>query len=431
MKETRYLIVGNSIAGVSAIEAIRQVDQRGSLVVVSDEPVLNYSRPLISYLLGGKVTEDGMAFRDEAFYRSHGVELVLGKKAVGLEVGERKVTLEDGTVIVFEKLLLAMGGKPIVPSIEGLGEVKEGVFPFTRLSDAKAILNYLSRQNIKEAVVLGAGLIGLKATEGLVHRGLRVTIVELAPRILPNTLDQGASEILEKALVRWGCKVVKEDTVVRLETRGGVLEEVVLSSGQRIPCKLLILAIGVRPNLDLVEATPIKRDRGILVDERMQTNIAGIYAAGDVAQGKDFLTGKNAVLALWPVASRQGKVAGWNMAGKRAEYDGLFAMNSVELAGIPTISVGITDPPEGLDYEILLKKDERHGLYRKIVLKDNRIVGGIFLGKIERAGIFTGLIRYRVDVSSFKEELLSDHFGFLVLPAEYRKHMVRGEGIEV
>lgn len=431
MKAVRYLIVGNSVAGVSAIEAIRQVDPEGSLLVVSDEDVLNYSRPLISYLLGGKVTEDRMAFRDEAFYRSHKVELVLGKRAVGLDVKERRLTLEDGEVLGFEKLLVATGGKPVVPPIEGLSEVKEGVFTFTRLSDARAILEYLSRHGVGEAVVLGAGLIGLKATEGLVHRGLRVTIVELAPWILPNTLDRDASEVLERALLRWGCRVIKEDTIVRVEGRDGALEGVVLRSGQRIATRLLIVAIGVRPNLDLVEDTPINCDRGIVVDERMQTNIHGIYAAGDVAQGKDCLTSQNAVLAIWPVAARQGKVAGWNMAGRDSRYEGLFAMNSVELAGIPTISFGITNPPEDSDYEVLLKKDERNGLYRKVVLKDGHIVGAIFLGKIERAGIFTGLIRYGVDVSSFKDELLSDQFGFLVLPAEYRKHMVTGEGIEV
>jgi len=431
MKEARYLIVGNSIAGVSAVEAIRQVDREGSLLVVSDEEVLNYSRPLISYLLGGKVTEDRMAFRSPEFYHSHGVELILGKRAVGLDVQKRTVTLEDGEVLGFEKLLIATGGKPIVPPIEGLSEVREGVFTFTRLSDARAILDYLSREKVEDAVVLGAGLIGLKATEGLVHRGLRVTIVELAPRILPNTLDRDASDILERALLGWGCRVIKEDTIVRVEAKDGAIQGVVLRSGQRIPTRLLILAIGVRPNLDLVENTPINCDRGIVVDERMQTNVAGIYAAGDVAQGKDFLTGQNSVLAIWPVAARQGKVAGWNMAGKESKYEGLFAMNSVELAGIPTISFGITNPPEGSEYEVLLKKDERNGLYRKVVLKGDRIVGAIFLGKIERAGIFTGLIRYGVNVSSFKDELLSDHFGFLVLPAEYRKHMVKGEGIEV
>jgi len=194
---------------------------------------------------------------------------------------------------------------------------------------------------------------------------------------------------------------------------------------------LLIIAIGVRPNLELIEDTPINYDRGIIVDEYMRTNLEDVYAAGDVAQGKDFLTQGNSVIAVWPVAFRQGKIAGWNMAGRRVAYEGLFAMNSVELAGIPTISFGMTNPPEGDDFEILTRKDENANFYRKIVLKDNRIVGAIFLGKIERAGIFSGLIKDRLDVSSFKEELLSDDFGLLVLPAGYRKHMVTGEGIEV
>jgi len=210
---------------------------------------------------------------------------------------------------------------------------------------------------------------------------------------------------------------------------GKLLSGVTLSSGKNIHTELLIIAAGVRPDITLVKDTFIKYNRGILVDEHMRTSVPFIYAAGDVAEGKDMITGNNSVIAIWPVAAKQGKVAGMNMAGSDIIYDGLFPMNAVDIVGVPVISFGITNPSETDGYEIV--KERRENIYKKIVLKDNRIVGCIFLGRIERSGIFQGLIKYKIDVSRFKDELLSDDFGLLVLPAEYRKHMVRGEGIEV
>lgn len=432
--KAEYLIIGNSVAGVSCIEGIREIDRKGKIIILSDEDVLNYSRPLISYYLGKKVTKEKMAFKEESFYKDNDVRLFLNTKAVKIDVAKREVYVEGGGErIVFEKLLISTGGKPIIPPIDGLEKAREGVFTFTKLKDAEKIAEYIEKNNIEEATVLGAGLIGLKCTEGLLERGLKVRIVELADRILANTLDKEASSMLEKALKEQGCSLIKNDTIVKINVEKGKVETIILKSGRRFSTRLLIVAIGVLPNVDLVKDTPIKYDRGILVNNIMQTNVENIYAAGDVAQGKDFLSEKNSVIAIWPVASSQGKIAGLNMAGKREEYKGLFAMNSVEIAGIPTISFGITSPLDGKDknFEILSKKDEKKRVYRKIVLKRNKIVGAIFLGKIERAGIFAGLIKDRLDVSSFKNELLSEDFGFLVLPAEYRKHLVEGEGIEV
>jgi NAD(P)H-nitrite reductase large subunit len=426
--ETEYLIIGNSIAGVSAIEGIRELDSQGPIIVISDEKILNYSRPLISYYLGDKVSCDKMSFREEGFYKENNVQILLDIAVQNIDIKKKEVSC-NGRHIKFKKLLITTGGAPIIPSIKGLDKIKEGIFTFTKFSDAQRLIHYIKVNKIREAVVLGAGLIGLKCTEGLVERGLGVTIVELADRVLANTFDHQASQIMERALKIWGCKLIKKDTIIEVRGKGGKLTSVKLKSSKSISTRLLILAIGVRPNIDLVKNTSIKYDRGIVVNDFMQTNVKDIYAAGDVAQGKDFLSERNSVIAIWPVAARQGKIAGLNMAGKPTPYEGSFIMNSVELGGIPTISFGITDPPDPTGYEVLSRKDIENNFYRKIVLRDNRIVGAIFLGKVERAGIFSGLIKAKIDVSSFKEELLSDEFGFLVLPAEYRKHLVRGEGI--
>ena len=429
--KSKYLIIGNSVSGINAVESIRKVDKKGEITIVSNENILNYSRPLISYYLGGRITKERMSFREKSFYKENKVNLLLNTEAKKINVKGKEVYLENGGKINYQKLLLATGGKPIIPPIKGLNEVKEGIFTFVKFKDTENIINYIQKNKIKEAVVLGAGLIGLKCAEGLIQRGLKVTIIELADRILANTFDKIASSILEDALRKLNCNVIKENTITEIKTQNSKLKTIVLRSGKEIPTKLLIIAIGVRPNLDLIEGTSIKYDRGIIVDDYMQTNVDDIYAAGDVAEGKDFLLQRKSVIAIWPVAARQGKFAGFNMAGLKKEYEGLFIMNSIQIAEIPTISFGLTNPKDEKEYEILSKENKEGNFYRKIVLKDNRIVGAIFLGKIERAGIFSGLIKNKVDVTSFKKDLLSDDFGLLILPSEYRKHLVTGGPIAI
>jgi NAD(P)H-nitrite reductase large subunit len=422
-----YLIIGNSVAAVNAVEAIRGVDTEGDITIISDEEVLNYSRPLLSYYLGGRIAEDRLAFRDEGFYRNHKVKLILGKRATGLDTKKGKVSLADGTRLPYDRLLLSVGGVPIVPPIEGLRDDTQGVFTFIQLQEAKRLIEYIEQQSIQEAVVLGAGLIGLKAIEGLLERGVRVTVIELMDRILANTFDVEASSIIEERLKAHGCTIIKGDTIARAKTRGGKIRQLNLKSGQEIPTSLLIVAVGVHPNLALLKGTSIKKDRGIVVDEFMQTSVQDVYSAGDCAQGLDFLSKEHAVIAIWPVAARQGRVAGLNMSGAQTPYRGLFAMNSVQIMDIPTISFGMTTPPEGEGYEVLHNLDRARSSYKKIVLRNDRVVGAILLNAIERAGVYGMLIREGIDVKEFKDQLLSDAFGLLVLPKEFRKHLVAGE----
>ncbi|MBN1254995.1 MAG: NAD(P)/FAD-dependent oxidoreductase [Deltaproteobacteria bacterium] len=423
----RYLIIGNSVAGVHCVEAIRGVDKEGPITICSDEETLNYSRPLLSYYLGGRIAEDRLAFRDEAFYQRHSVDLILEKKATGLDTKKRRVSLADGTRLPYDRLLLSVGGVPIVPPIDGLRHDTTGVFTFIQLQETKRLINYIEQESIQEAVVLGAGLIGLKAIEGLIERGVRVTVIELVDRVLANTFDTEASSILEARLAAHGCTVIKRDTIQQIKTKGKKVRQLVLKSGTEISTSLLIVAVGVRPNLALVKGTTIRTDRGIVVDEYMRTSAEDVYAAGDCAQGLDFLSKENVVIAIWPVAARQGKIAGLNMSGFQTPYPGLFAMNSVQIMDIPTISFGMTTPPDGKGYEVLHRVDRTRSLYKKIILKDNRVVGAILLNAIERAGVYGMLIREGIDVKGFKDQLLNDDFGLLVLPKEFRKHLVAGE----
>jgi NAD(P)H-nitrite reductase large subunit len=215
--------------------------------------------------------------------------------------------------------------------------------------------------------------------------------------------------------------------------RSGRVDHVVLQYGDRMGCDLMVFAIGVRPNVGLIPSgSGIEVERGIVVDRWMQTSVPGVYAAGDCTEALDMLLKVRRPIAIWPLAFRQGHVAGCNMAGAHKEYEGGFPMNSVEICGVPTISVGLTDPEEDTgEYTVMEHFDREVLAYKRLVLSGNRLVGAVCVGDIERAGIYTGLIRDRADVSPFKEHLLSGKFGLISLPQEYRKHLVVGDGIEV
>ncbi len=428
-----YVIIGNSASGTAAIEAIRECDKKNKITVISDEAHFNYSRPLISYLLCRKVDLDRTSCCGKDFYKDNKVELILNRKAKQLELKKQYVILSDQQKIPFTKLLIATGGIPIIPEVKGLGS--DGVFTFTKLCDAQKIQSYIKNNKVKEAVVVGGGLIGLKATDALIELKIKVTIVELADRILSATFDKKASGIIEAALEKIGCKLVTNNTVIEIKrqeskvknaNQNSNIKSVILKDKREVKCDMVIIAIGVRPNVELVKDTSVKVNKGIVVNNFMETNVKNVFASGDCCEAKDLLSGRNRPIAIWPVAVRQGKIAGYNMAGVKKEYPGSFAMNSMELCGIPTISVGETHPG-GKDYEVLEYFNQEKSVYKKIVLKNETMVGAIFVGDIERAGIYTGLIKDKVDATSFKEHLLREGFGLISLPAEYRKHLVTGE----
>jgi len=422
----QHVIIGNGIAAISAIESIRENDKRSKITVISDEPQSNYSRPLISYFLGRQVSLDKIGFRGKDFYKKNKAILISDKKAMKLDFKSKQVILSDKRKIAFDKLLLATGGLPIIPEIKGINS--RGVFTFTKLEEARDIEKYIHANKVKKAVILGGGLIGLKATEAAIRLGIKVTIVEMADRILSANFDKKASGIIEKALEKTGCQLVTDNTVAEIKGENKKVKEVILKNNRKIPTKLVIIAIGVRPNIELVKRAPIRTNKGILVNSHMQTNIENIYAAGDCCEAKNSLLNTNRPIAIWPASAKQGKIAGLNMAGIGKGYEGSFPMNSVELCGIPTVSIG-ESYPEGENYQILEYYDPEKSIYKKIVVKNNKIIGAIFIGDIERAGIYTGIIRDKIDITDFKEHLLKEDFGLISLPMDYRKHLVAGKGV--
>ncbi len=411
MLEADYVIIGNSAGGIGAIEAIREIDGKGSVLLISEEPYPAYSRPLISEFLAGERDLDGILYRPRDFYEQHRVQTLFGKSAVQMNAKAKELILDDRQKVAYGKLLLAVGGRPIVPPMEGLE--KEGVFTFTKLDDARRIKTYLAQA--KKAVVIGGGLIGISVTEALHKLGIEVTIVELMDRILGAVLDETASRMVEEKVRKAGVEIRTGRTVKAIIGKEGVegrVGGVILDNGERIPCDLVIVAIGVSPRTELLRETSIRVNRGIIVDRHMATNIPDIYACGDVAESYDFINGGDRVVPIWPNAHIGGRIAGYNMAGREIAYPGGTAMNSLKYFGMPIASAGIVNA--GKDHETLSRRDD--GRYQKLALKDGKITGMVLVGDIAPAGIFFGLMRDHIDVTRFKDSLLSDRFGLISLP---------------
>ncbi len=422
---SKYVIIGGSAGGIGAVEAIREVDPMGTITVISEESFPQYSRPMISDFLSGEATLEKMKYRGDQFWEKNEIRVLTGRKAVSLDIDDRCVGLEGGDRIDFEKLLIATGGKPFIPKIAGTE--KEGVFTFTTFSDAKRIAS--KTEAAKRGVVIGGGLIGVSVAEALTKCGLEVTIVELQDRILNLILDETASKIVEKAIREAGVAIVPGQTVKQIlgkHDNEGVVGGVVLVNSEEIQCDLVIIAIGVIPRTELVTGTGVEVKRGIIVDRFMRTNVPGVYACGDVVEAYDFVLDEIRPLPLWPVASLGGRIAGYNMAGKNTEFPGGTAMNALKYYNTHIISAGIANTEEGDGHEVLADHDLARGLYRKIVLKEDLIVGMTFVNEIERTGIIFYLMKNRINVGHFKQKLLSQDFGLASLPKELRRKMLRG-----
>jgi NAD(P)H-nitrite reductase large subunit len=250
--------------------------------------------------------------------------------------------------------------------------------------------------------------------------------VELQEKILSLLLDTKASDIVEGIVKAAGVNIITGQSVVKItgkEGNQGAVGGVVLTKGDTVPTDLVIVAIGVIPRTELVAGTAIKTNRGIIVDDTMQTNLPDVYASGDVAEAYDYILNQNRLLPLWPLAVEEGRVAGYNMAGKKTLYNGGTNMSSLKYFGVPIVSVGLANPKDDPTLEILVKHDADKGVYKKLVLKDNVIVGLTMVNAIERSGIIFNLLKKKVNVKDFKQDLLRDDFSLAFLPASLQKEM--------
>ncbi|MFZ2937306.1 MAG: FAD-dependent oxidoreductase [Candidatus Omnitrophota bacterium] len=403
----QFVIIGNSAAGIAAVEAIRQKDNDSKIIVISDEDYPSYCRCLISYYLAGEIKEDKILYRAQEFYKENNIELILNKKVARVDPKKNRVICEDKTVLGFDSLLIATGASAKFPQTQGIK--KRGIFGFRTIKNAKEIEGLLPVT--KSACVLGGGLIGLKAAYALKKRRVEVKVIIKSKQVLSQMLDSEASSIVAKRLEENGIELIFGQDVTEIIGNGDI-KAVKLDSGKALGCSLVVVGKGVSPNIDLIKDTEIKFNEGIIAGNHLETNVPGIYTAGDVCESFDLTIGALAMNALWPVAVEQGKIAGANMAGDNINYDGSLGMNSIEFFGLPAVSLGIYKIKDEGAFEELKVLDTKTNIYKKIILKGDVIVGAILVGNIEKSGIFLKLIRERINVSGIKDKLLSENFGY-------------------
>ncbi|MFH1259893.1 MAG: FAD-dependent oxidoreductase [Elusimicrobiota bacterium] len=404
----KYAIIGGSAAGVAAIEAIRSQDKTGKIFLISDEMEALYSRCLLSYYLAGAIPEEKLKFRPADFFAKNKVDVFPGNKARKILPGQKKVILNLGNEIDYDALLIATGGRP-----KKLGMAKEnldGIYKLRNIADARKIFSLLD--TTKNAVVLGGGLIGLRAAYALKQQGKEVKIVVKSQEILSRVLGEEPAQIIRQHIEKEGIEVITGRDVAEILGKNRV-EGVVLDDKSKLSCQILIIGKGVSPNKEFLADTGLKFNDGVIVDDYLATGVQGVYAAGDVCETKDLITGQRVIKAIWPCAVEQGRIAGLNMAGQKTKYAGALGMNSVEFFGLPAISVGQTNLTENC--KELVRKAPKN--YRRLIFQGGRLVGATLVGKVEKAGVYGSLIRSKLDLSGWEEKLLADIFNFAkILP---------------
>lgn len=363
----QYVIIGNGAAANSAAETIRKHDQTGSIVLFSREPHDFYYTPALPELISGEKNVQGLTIRDSQWYAQRGIDVRLGCPVRDIDADRKTVSPATGGAVHYDALLLATGGNAFVPPIPGAD--LPGVFTLRTLDDAVRIRQAMGAG--RRVALIGGGLLGLEAGNGLIKAGARVEVVEVFPRLLPRQTDPEGAGMLQGMLEKMGFGFHLGTETSEIVKAGRVLE-VHLENGTVLEAEAVLLSAGVRPELELAGRLGVAVDKAVQVDDRMRTSLPGIYAAGDVCEHRGRYYG------IWPAAMEQGRVAGSNMAGRPMEYAGTVMANALKVAGIDLTAFGEIDA-DGLHPAHILIDSEK-GIYRKLVHDQHQILGGIFLG---------------------------------------------------
>ena len=394
----KYVILGAGPAGVIAAENLRKLDADGQITLVGGEDAPPYSRMAIPYVLTGKIEPKGTYLRKtDGYYDSHGIDYVQGR-AEKIDPGAGTVTLSGGQQLDYDKLLIATGATPITPPIPGLD--LDGVHHCWTLEDAEDIA---ARANKGAKVVLmGAGFIGCIIMESLVERGVELTVVEAEDRMIARMMDETGGQLLHRWVESQGVTLKTSTKITEIAKNGSGLV-VSTDKGDALDADLVVVSVGVRPNTAFLDGSGIKVDQGIVVDEYLQTSVANIYAAGDVAQGPDFGGGFH-VHAVQPTSVEHGRIAAQNMTGANVAYQGSLIMNVLDTLGLISASYG--DWMGEADQAVMLDEDDCR--YTKLAFHDDQLVGALSLGRTDQIGVLRGLIQTRVKLGAWKDKLKQD-----------------------
>lgn len=385
----KTLILGNGAAGIEAALQLRKHDPETSITMLTESRWLHYFRPKLVHFLAEEQSPEDLVVYDEEFYRKRAIYNVLGRKAASVDTANRRVTDEFGGVYPYDRLLIATGSRPFVPPIDGIE--KDGVFTLRSITDAQKIRRY--SEKVERTVVIGGGLLGLENAFSLQQLGKTVTVVEFAPWLLPRQLDQNGGQHLQRLLEAKGLEFLLNAQVERIVGDQRV-EGVQLKDGRFVPCGAVLVSAGVRGDMDFLKGTPLATNRGILVDDRMRTNVEGIWAAGDVAEHRGLTYG------LWTVAREQGQVAGLDMAGQPTAYEGSLPSSLLKITGINVFSMGDV----GARGAFLSGGNDES--YKKLVLdKDAKPVAAMVVGDKSAISTAQKIMGGKVPTEEFKKHL--------------------------
>ena len=412
MDTTNYLIIGGSAAGMAAAHTIRSLDPEGSITILSDEVDAPYFRPLIPFLVSGKKKAEEMTMTGSGPYTQADIHIKTGCRAEKIHPADKIVSLENGDTISYEKVLFATGSRPYIPE-ELSGSAAEGVFALRTLKDARYMVKRLEKTD--RAVMLGGGLLNLKAAFALLEKGIKVTLVVRSPEVLSQLMEPEDTGRIRNALDSAGLEIMTGVSADQVLSKNSSVTGVVLDNGQELPCQMVCIGKGVRPNIEFLNGSGVQTDGGIVADIHAACNIDDTYTAGDVAVTYDSVSGKPVMTALWTNAVEMGRCAGRNMAGFPTIYSGTFGiLNATQVADEPFVSMG-TVHTRGTDLEVFTFAEKR--AYRKIVFnsKGDRLIGVLFSGDIKNAGLYRYVIREKIPVNGFKQHLIDHtlHYGHL------------------
>jgi len=409
-QQSQYVIVGGSAAGMAAAHAIREKDPRGTITVLSAEPDAPYFRPLIPFLVAGKKTPAEMAMTGCGPYTGDNIVVQTGARVVSVDTTACCVVMEDGTRHGYKKVLFATGSRPYVPpDIEGTDA--EGVFALRTLVDAREMA--ARRERTTHAVMLGGGLLNLKAAFALLEKGVRVTLVVYSPEVLSQLMEPEDATLIRRALDKAGLSIMTGVAATGIIADASGVTAVTLDNGDTLACQMICIGKGVRPNVEFLAGSGVAVDGGIVADRYTGTSLPDTYTAGDVAVTYEPVTGAPIMTALWTNAVEMGRCAGLNMAGVKTVYTGTFGiLNATQVADEPFVSMGVVHTT-GKDCEIHQKATA--STFRKLVFDatGTRLIGAVLVGDITNAGLYRYVIREKMDVARFKRPIIDHtlHYG--------------------
>lgn len=399
----KIVIIGNGLAGTLAAKALREEDKQAEIEIYAEEKYLYYPRPNLIEFISGSLPHDRLFAFPERWYGQQRIDVRLATPVRRVLPDARQIEITDGKRVAYDALLLANGASSFIPPIRGTD--KKGVFSLRTLDHALDILERL--RDHARAAVIGGGLLGLEVARALKARGAEVEVVEALPYLLPRQLDPRGGAILKMEMEKCGIRVrvgaATEEILGDDEARG-----IRFKTGDEIAAETIIIAAGVRPNLKLAQETGLLTDRGVLVNEHLETNKEGIFAAGDGVQYKGLVYG------IIPASFEQARTAAANILGHKVKYEGTVPSITLKVVGIHLTSIGQVNP-DGREFEELRFERPEEGVYKKVVLKDGAAVGAIWLGTKSGVNGITRAVAQKANIDKWKNELFSETFNFSLL----------------